>query len=104
MIELKNKNLWENGLQKEYNVQLTEVIQQYITDRYKVTTKEKTSSEILHSLRFVEMDEQNKTNLRQLLMLSDLVKFAKEKPTDNENNEVLNNAFDFVETTKNDEL
>ena len=104
LIELKNKNLWQNGLQKEYNVQLTEVIQQYITDRYKVTTKEKTSSEILHSLRFVEMDEQNKTNLRQLLMLSDLVKFAKEKPTDNENNEVLNNAFDFVETTKNDEL
>jgi hypothetical protein len=50
------------------------------------------------------MDEQNKTNLRQLLMLSDLVKFAKEKPTDNENNEVLNNAFDFVKTTKNDEL
>ncbi len=101
LTELKNKELWQNGLQKEYNVQLTEVIQQYITDRYKVTTKEKTSAEILHSLRFVEMDELNQTNLRQLLMLSDLVKFAKEKPTDTENNQVLNNAFNFVETTKN---
>ncbi len=100
LTELKDKELWQKGFQKEYNVQLTEIMQQYITDRYAVPTKEKTSAEILHSIRFVEMEEQNKNNLRQLLMLSDLVKFAKEKPTESENNQVLNNAFDFVETTK----
>ena len=102
--ELKGKELWQNGLQKEYNVQLTEIIQQYITDKYKVPTKEKTSSEILDSIRFVEMNSQNKNNLRQLLMLSDLVKFAKEKPTEDENNQVLKNAFDFIVSTKNQDI
>ncbi|MEN8826993.1 MAG: hypothetical protein ABF264_01335 [Flavobacteriales bacterium] len=65
-------------------------------------TAEKTSSEILHSLRFVEMGEENKQNLKKLLILSDLVKFAKEKPTSEENESVLNDAYKFVETTKNE--
>ncbi|MGB1041076.1 MAG: hypothetical protein ACPGVD_09395, partial [Flavobacteriales bacterium] len=102
--ELEGKQLWQNGNQKEYNVQLTEIIQEYISDRYNVPTKEKTSSEILHSIRFVEINELNKNNLRQLLMLSDLVKFAKEEPTPEENNTLLSNARQFVETTKNQSL
>ena len=99
--ELEEKQLWQNGKQKEYNVQLTEVIQEYITNRYNVPTSERTSSEILYSLRFVEMGERNKTNLRELLMLSDLVKFAKELPTPDENEKVLRNGYEFVKTTQN---
>ncbi|MEN8787255.1 MAG: LPXTG cell wall anchor domain-containing protein [Flavobacteriales bacterium] len=99
---LQEKRLWQNGNQKEYNVELTEIIQFYITERYNVPTAEKTSSEILHSLRFVEMGEENKQNLKKLLILSDLVKFAKEKPTSEENESVLNDAYKFVETTKNE--
>jgi hypothetical protein len=97
---LEEKQLWQNGKQKEYNVQLTEVFQEYITNRYKVPTNERTSAEIIQSLRFVEMGEDNKTNLRELLMLSDLVKFAKEQPTPDENEKVLRNAFAFVKTTQ----
>ncbi len=98
--QLQEKELWQNGNQKEYNVQLTEIIQFYITERYKVPTSEKTSSEILHSLRFVEMGNENKSNLKKLLILSDLVKFAKEKPTAEDNESVLLDAFTFIETTK----
>ncbi|MEN8929009.1 MAG: hypothetical protein ABF240_09090, partial [Flavobacteriales bacterium] len=60
--ELEEKQLWQSGKQKEYNVQLTEVIQEYITNRYNVPTSERTSSEIIQSLRFVEMGEENKAN------------------------------------------
>ena len=99
--KLEEKQLWQKGKQKEYNVQLTEVFQEYITNRYRIPTNERTSSEIIQSLRFVEMGEDNKANLRELLMLSDLVKFAKEKPTPDENEKVLRNAFVFVKTTQN---
>ena len=98
--ELEEKQLWQNGNQKEYNVQLTEIIQFYISERYKVPTAEKTSSEILHSLRFVEIGEGNKQNLKKLLILSDLVKFAKEKPTAADNEAILRDAYTFIETTK----
>ncbi|MDA9262213.1 hypothetical protein N9P55_00425 [bacterium] len=98
--DLEEKQLWQNGKQKEYNVQLTEVIQEYITNRYNVPTSERTSAEIIQSLRFVEMGDDNKANLRELLMLSDLVKFAKELPTPDENKKVLRNGYQFVKTTK----
>ena len=98
--DLEEQQFWQKGKQKEYNVQLTEVIQEYITNRYKVPTTERTSAEILHSLRFVEMGVYNKANLRELLMLSDLVKFAKELPTPDENEKVLRNGYEFVKTTQ----
>jgi len=101
--ELEEKQLWQNGNQKEYNTELTLVVQKYISGRYNVATDEKTSKEILDSLRFIEMGESNKNNLRKLLMLSDLVKFAKEKPSATENEQVLKDAFDFIKTTKQKE-
>jgi len=100
---LEKKALWQNDQQKEYNVQLTGIIERYIAKQFEITTAEKTSSEILHSLRFIELGEKNKQNLRKLLTLSDLVKFAKEKPTREENESVLKEAFEFVETTKSKE-
>jgi len=98
--ELKSKELWQRGMQKEYNVELTAIIETYLSKRYSVPTLQKTSGEIIHSLRFVEMGEENKRNLRKLLMLSDLVKFAKEKPTADENEEVMRDAQSFIKTTK----
>ena len=102
--ELKSKQLWQKGMQKQYNVELTAIIEEYLTERYQVPTLQKTSGEIIHSLRFVEMGEENKRNLRKLLMLSDLVKFAKEKPTAQENEEVLRDAESFIETTKESKI
>lgn len=102
--ELERKELWQKGNQKQYNVELTEIVQAYISQRYQVPTFERTSSEIIHSLRFVEMGEENKQNLRKLLMLSDLVKFAKEKPTSHENESVMREAYQFIETTKKENL
>ena len=98
--ELEEKQLWQKGNQKEYNVQLSAIIQFYISERYEVPTAEKTSSEILHSLRFVEMGEGNKQNLKKLLILSDLVKFAKEQPTADDNESVMKDAYTFIKTTK----
>ena len=45
----------------------------------------------------------SKEKLQQLLMLSDLVKFAKQTPIEVEHQFTLQNAFDFVNGTKREE-
>ena len=49
------------------------------------------------------VDKESKEKLQQLLMLSDLVKFAKQFPIENEHQFTLKNAFDFVNGTKREE-
>lgn len=49
------------------------------------------------------VDKDSKDKLQQLLTLSDLVKFAKMFPIDDEHNFTLQNAFDFVNGTKRED-
>ena len=41
--------------------------------------------------------------VKQVLILSDLVKFAKEQPTPTENEACLENSYAFISGTKKDE-
>jgi hypothetical protein len=50
------------------------------------------------------VDKESKEKLQQLLMLSDLVKFAKQFPIEAEHNFTLQNAFDFVNGTKREDV
>jgi hypothetical protein len=60
---------------------------------------EMTSDEILKSLRFIITDVNLKSKLSNVLILSDMVKFAKEQPLPNENELSWENAIDFVKHT-----
>jgi hypothetical protein len=48
----------------------------------------------------MDITEENRNMLRQMLILADLVKFAKEKPLPYENEQSLDNAVAFVNSTK----
>ncbi|MFI5139893.1 MAG: hypothetical protein ACHQIM_18870, partial [Sphingobacteriales bacterium] len=78
--ELRDKKLWQQGEVKQYHSELTDIIRDYLEKRYLVKTHEKTTDEIFAGLRYLDITEENKNELRQILMLADLVKFAKEKP------------------------
>ena len=54
----------------------------------------------MQAIRLTEIDNEQQKKLRRMLMLSDLVKYAKEKPGDAENLEMLNLALEFVNETK----
>ncbi len=98
---LADKKLWQSGQDKQYQTELTDILRQYIEDRFRVNAMEKTSDEILDEL--YELAEQQKSslkNLRQVLELADLVKFAKYKPLPDENQLSFMNAKMFVEQTK----
>ena len=98
--KLESKQLWQEGNHKQYSIELTQIVKKYLTERYAISTHDKTSSEILDSLNSVNLGTENKYKLNHLLRLSDLVKFAKEKPTAKANETVMIDAYQFVESTR----
>jgi hypothetical protein len=98
--EIRKEKIWQQGRAKEYYTQLTDVLREYLENRFDVPTFEKTSSEIIDSLQFIKKEYSEQLNsLRRIFNISDLVKFAKFIPDINENNAVLSNSESFVSET-----
>lgn len=97
---IKAQKLWQQGRNKEYYTAITETLRRYVVDRFGVNAMEMTSGEILDFIRRESEAESVYANLRQILQLSDLVKFAKWAPLPDENDLSLMNAYLFVNQTK----
>lgn len=101
--KIKAEKLWQQDRYKEFYTQLTDVLRRYIQERYGVNSLEMTSDEILTIIRKKAEDDSVYENLKQVLTVSDLVKFAKYKPFINENDLSIMNSYFFVNQTKEDE-
>ena len=97
---IKDQKLWQQGLNKEYYTQVTDTLRRYISRRYGVNAMEKTSEEILAIIERESDERSVYDTLRQVLRLSDYVKFAKLHPLPDENDESMRNAYLFVNQTK----
>jgi hypothetical protein len=97
---LKEKKLWQKGFEKEYYLELSDIIRAYIENRYQIPTFERTSQELMAIIKFQKLLNENLFGeLNHLLNLADLAKFAKYKPLPNENDLCLKNSYHFVEQT-----
>ena len=102
---LAEKKLWQNGRDKQFHTELTDILRQYIEQRFSVPAMEKTSDEILDELyELAESQKASLSNLKQILSIADLVKFAKYQPLADENQLSFMNAKMFVEQTKKIEI
>ncbi len=100
---IREEKLWKEGEVKEYYSQLSDTIRIYIEERFQIPAMESVTWEILENFKKYAWDDESLMELLEsLLQLSDLVKFAKEDPAPSENETHLNNAYIFVEKTKND--
>jgi len=97
---LREKELWQNGQQKEYHSELTYIVREYLENRYNISALESSTHEILSDLKKVDFDARFKDNLTEMLSIADLVKFAKAESTEDINNRILDQAEEFVKTTK----
>ena len=99
---IREQKIWQAGQVKEYHTQLTDVIREYIARRFDVSSTEQTSDETLRAMRPLLSEQKNLyEQLRKMLTLADLVKFAKWTTTPDENELSLRSAYAFVkETTK----
>ena len=100
--KLKEKKLWENGHFKAYYSQIAEVIWEFIEHRYNVPTFEKTSNEILESLKWVSINEKYFKEIETFFQLSDGVKFAKINPLEKDNVHALEMAIHFIQNERQD--
>lgn len=102
--KIKQEAIWKEGRTKEYYSAITDTIRLYIEERFKINALELTSDEILHIFKSQVIDTESKNKLRQILTLSDFVKFAKQIPIEAEHTLTLNNAFEFVNGTLREEI
>ena len=98
--ELRERKLWQEGATKQYYIELSDVLREYLEKRYAIKTHEKTTDEIFDSLKRISITAENRKILKDILVLSDLVKFAKEKPLPPENEQCMDNAIRFVSATQ----
>jgi len=96
---LRQKKLWQNEQVKEYYIELTDIIREYIEFRFDVLALEMTTDEIIASLDLKAIDKQTLQELRKMLQMADLAKFAKYRPMANENELSFDTAKQFVART-----
>lgn len=98
--QIRKEKIWSKGKIKEFHVQITDVIREYIENRFGIYAVEMTTSDILDAINDTNCSDSDIQRLKQMLELADAVKFAKYQPLQNENDQSMSNSFDFVEMTK----
>ena len=95
---LRKSNYLKEEKFKLFFSELTDIIRRYLEKRFEVDALEMTSNEILSATNdLLEKEDHNK--LEYILVLSDLVKFARHKPLVDESEQRLNYAFEIVKNT-----
>lgn len=99
--ELVREKLWQQGKIKLFYSRLTDIIRQYIELRFKVPAMEETTEDIIRDFtREGLIKEGIRIELKALLELADLVKFAKWHPVAEEHEASQQSAYDFILRTK----
>ncbi|MDG2344207.1 MAG: hypothetical protein P8L23_06485 [Flavobacteriales bacterium] len=99
---LNEKKYWQNGKYKKYYSDLSIIIWRFLEDRYEIATFEKTSDEILNSLKWKNISDEIIKNLQHFFVVSDEVKFAKQIPIQKDNVESFNMIKKLIEDERID--
>lgn len=96
---LRLKKLWQNDKTKEFYIELSDIIREYIEFQFGILALEMTTDETMAALRFRGIEEEKVRPLESMLRMADLAKFAKYKPISNENEQSFQAATAFVNQT-----
>lgn len=97
---LRQEHLLEKGLVKQHYISLSDILWKYLYRRYDINAFEMTSSQILNDLNDKEPNNDNKNTLKDIFIVSDLVKFAKYIPDNITNTKIMQESSDFINNTK----
>jgi hypothetical protein len=99
--KLRDEQLWQKGEIKYYYTRLTEILRQYLENRFRVFSLELTTAETLDNLVKTGFKKDKSYNqLKTILTGADLVKFAKYSPEPSDNESHFQNSWEFVLATK----
>lgn len=100
--EIQEKDYWQSGKYKVYHSEVTDTIRTFMEQRFEIHALEQTSDEIIHQMKFTDINTEIQQKLVRMLRLADMVKFAKEKPLPAENEATMQMAIDFIHATQMD--
>ncbi len=83
--KIKQNKSWEKQDLKPYFSELNYVLRLFLDERFQIKALEDTSREILDQLKYSSITTEEKETIHQTLNLTDLVKYARENPTNAEN-------------------
>ena len=96
---LRKKKLWEAGEIKSYYSELTDIIRDYMENRWQFGAMEMVTPEIMAELERLHLSPENREMMRQILDTADLVKFAKWQPMPTDHDRCFKDAVGFVSAT-----
>ncbi len=97
--QIKSGEKWFTTDSKLYLTELTDVLREYIFNRWGFYAQESTTEEILAANFIISINHEHLQNLKDILGTADFVKFAKANTGTDENKLMLDKAFVFVEST-----
>jgi hypothetical protein len=101
--QIKTEKIWQQGQIKQFYTDITDVIREYLSGAYCINAMEMTTDEIVALVKKNKNLDEIRLVLKDMLELSDLVKFAKFVPLENENEKAVLDAFMIVEKTTKEE-
>lgn len=96
LTQLETQNLWQNGQEKTYHTLLTDTIRTYLEEQFNMDVFEKTSSELMQQIKKQKALSNSRQALRTIFETADLVKFAKNKPTEEEHLQSMELAKEVI--------
>ena len=98
--DLKARQLWERGMERDYFTQLTDILRVYLEKRFGINAMEMTTHQIISTLADNAEVKEKRGYMRDILDIADFVKFAKVRPMPADNIASFENAVRFVEETR----
>lgn len=88
---------WENI--KRFYTEISEILRRYVGRRYQFKAVEQTSEELKEHLKYKDIGEKPFALVKDILMESDLVKFAKYMPSQKTAENIFPRVREIIETT-----
>jgi hypothetical protein len=105
LYRLRDEELWQKGEVKEFYSRLSDILRRYIDNRYGIMSPELTTDETVRMLQKAAVTTHDQMSLvKELLSLSDMVKFAKYLPQSEIHEKSHNDAIRFVELTRKSDV
>jgi hypothetical protein len=104
MEKLEKDGLIERGIVKEYYFRLSDIFRTYIENRFDIPAVEQTTPELVPEInRLEKTDSEVKLKAEEFLKYSDLVKFAKYSPQQEEIEANKQKIVSVIAETKEEE-
>ncbi len=97
---VETENLWQRGNIKDYYDRISDILRAYIEKRFGIKALEQTSHQLMRSMNEIQLPDYIIQDMDEILIKSDLAKFAQEKHEGEMHLAIMKMAYKFVQFTQ----